>query len=232
MAAFPDAQLVIHPRGERHMVDPEKLVAGTIEVYGQQRFSELYGEVLPVDPARVSVPGDGEILSLGHRRIACHYTRGHADHHFCLWDEDDRAWFSGDMFGVSYPWLRFPGGPLLLPSTTPTQFRPVEYAASLDLLASREPRQMYLTHTGALEYSRSLVDGLRQQLDHYCELALREGNEAGELTAALGDYALQRARRLGYQGESAELLEWLATDSRLNAQGLAIWAQRSSGAGA
>ncbi len=151
MAAFPEARLVIHPRGERHMVDPEKLVASTIEVYGRQRFSALYGEILPVAQDRVSVPGNGESLPLGNRRLACHYTPGHADHHFCLWDERDSAWFTGDMFGVSYPWLRFPGGALVIPSTTPTQFRPADYAASLDLLASQEPRRMYLTHSGALD---------------------------------------------------------------------------------
>ena len=29
---FPNAVLVVHPRGARHMIDPEKLIAGTVEV--------------------------------------------------------------------------------------------------------------------------------------------------------------------------------------------------------
>ena len=34
MQQFPNAVLVVHPRGARHMIDPEKIIAGTVEVYG------------------------------------------------------------------------------------------------------------------------------------------------------------------------------------------------------
>ena len=40
-----DAALVVHPRGARHMVDPTRLVAGSVAVYGEQVFRELYGEI-------------------------------------------------------------------------------------------------------------------------------------------------------------------------------------------
>ena len=46
MKLCPNAQLVIHPRGARHMVDPSKLIAGTIAVYGQEKFNQLYGCLL------------------------------------------------------------------------------------------------------------------------------------------------------------------------------------------
>ena len=32
MGAFPNARLVVHPRGSRHMANPEKLIAGTVAV--------------------------------------------------------------------------------------------------------------------------------------------------------------------------------------------------------
>ena len=37
------ARLVVHPRGAYHMAHPEKLQAGTIAVYGEEKFERLYG---------------------------------------------------------------------------------------------------------------------------------------------------------------------------------------------
>jgi glyoxylase-like metal-dependent hydrolase (beta-lactamase superfamily II) len=37
MEAFPNAKLVVHPRGARHMIEPSKLMAGVEGVYGQER---------------------------------------------------------------------------------------------------------------------------------------------------------------------------------------------------
>ncbi len=36
MQEFPNAVLVVHPRGARHMIDPTKLIAGTVAVYGEE----------------------------------------------------------------------------------------------------------------------------------------------------------------------------------------------------
>ena len=35
MRALPNAKAVLHPRGAPHMVDPSRLIAGSIEVYGE-----------------------------------------------------------------------------------------------------------------------------------------------------------------------------------------------------
>ena len=57
---LPNAQVVIHPRGTRHMVDPSRLVAGAVAVYGEAVFREDYGEIVPIsgrpgdrDPRRI-----------------------------------------------------------------------------------------------------------------------------------------------------------------------------------
>ena len=39
---------------------------------------------------------------LGNRPLLVRDTPGHARHHFCVWDEPSRGWFSGDTFGVAY----------------------------------------------------------------------------------------------------------------------------------
>jgi len=65
MKLCPNAQLVIHPRGARHMVDPSKLIAGTVAVYGQEKFNQLYGDVVPIDSSRIIEADDNFELDFG-----------------------------------------------------------------------------------------------------------------------------------------------------------------------
>jgi len=226
MQLFPAARLLVHPRGARHMADPEKLVAGSTAVYGEALFRELYGEVCPVAVERIDEIGDGDSVALGSRRLEFRHTEGHARHHFCVWDETSAGWFSGDMFGICYPWFRFPEGDYLLPSTTPTQFDPAAYHRSLELLGSYGPRRMYLTHYGAVQYGAEHSRRLAEQVDAYREIATRG---EGDLEGAIGAYTLERLRAFTPSAERADLERWLDFDVRLNAQGVAIWREREAG---
>jgi glyoxylase-like metal-dependent hydrolase (beta-lactamase superfamily II) len=226
MAALPAAQLLVHPRGARHMVDPDRLVAAAKEVYGADLFHTLYGEVVPIEAARIRQMDDGERVSLAGRPLEFRHTRGHADHHFCIWDAASRGWFSGDMFGVSYPWCRFPGGDFVLPSTTPSQFNPEAYLDSLALLASYSPQRVYLTHHGELAYSAEKSQSLAQQVEAYCEIASDDSLDAAALQQRLTDYSLELLSRFESGADEAMPRHRLAADMQLNAQGLRIWRQR------
>jgi glyoxylase-like metal-dependent hydrolase (beta-lactamase superfamily II) len=226
MAAFPDAQLLIHPRGARHMADPQRLVAGAIEVYGEELFQQLYGTIVPIHPDRMRQMEDGETVTLAGRQLEFRHTRGHAEHHFCVWDETSRGWFSGDMFGVSYPWCRFRNGDFVLPSTTPSQFDPAAHVASLELLGSYAPQRMYLTHYGVLDYSLEKAQFLERQIHAYCEFAAAETTDLACLQQLLCDYALELLHQLGASHGEADLRQFLAADMQLNAQGLRLWQQR------
>jgi glyoxylase-like metal-dependent hydrolase (beta-lactamase superfamily II) len=227
MAMCPAAQLLVHPRGAKHMADPERLIAGAVAVYGQELFTQLYGSVVPVDLHRMRQMEDGATVSLAGRELEFRHTRGHAEHHLCVWDETSRGWFSGDMFGVSYPWCRFPAGDFVLPSTTPSQFNPEAYLASLEFLGSRRPQRMYLTHYGALDYSPMLAQLLAHQIDAYCELASAESDHPERLQQRLTDYTLELLHQFGASLDEAELRRHLAFDMQLNAQGLKLWRQRT-----
>src|SRR5690606_35038384 len=68
MQALPAARLVVHPRGVRHMVDPSRLVEGTVAVYGAAETQRRYGDIPPVPAARVlAAPADGMQLELAGR---------------------------------------------------------------------------------------------------------------------------------------------------------------------
>ncbi|MCB1689534.1 MAG: MBL fold metallo-hydrolase [Halioglobus sp.] len=228
MAALPHAQLLVHPRGARHMADPEKLVSAARAVYGEELFHTLYGEVKPVEVTRIREMADGESVTLAGRPLEFRHTRGHAEHHLCVWDEVSRGWFSGDMFGVSYPWCRFPAADFLLPSTTPSQFDPGAFIASLDLLGSYAPRRMYLTHYGELAYSAASSQLLVRQIEAYCELATTGSPGADLLQQQLSEYTLALLQGFATDGKENELRQQISFDMQLNAQGLQIWRQREA----
>lgn len=226
MAALPNAQLLVHPRGARHMADPERLVSAAKAVYGDELFHTLYGEVQPIAADRIRQMPDGEKVSLAGRQLEFRHTRGHAEHHFCIWDELSQGWFSGDMFGVSYPWCRFAQADFLLPSTTPSQFDPEAYLVSLELLGSYSPQRMYLTHFGELAYSAEKSQLLARQIETYCEFAAADSSDAVLLQQRLSDYTLELLNEFDARGDEVTIRRHIDFDMQLNAQGLQMWRQR------
>ena len=228
MQHFPGAQLLAHPRGAQHLVDPGRLVAGSRAVYGDAAFDELYGEVVAVDQGRVRVAEDRDRIVLGERTLELRHTPGHADHHFCIWDAASSGWFSGDVFGISYTWFRTPGGDFAMPSTTPTQFRPEALKSSLALLDSYEPQRIYLTHYGVLSYTRQQQRALIEQIDAYVALARAADGEAAAIEESIIELCLERFRDMN-PGQSMDgMRDRFRHDASLNAQGLAFWHQRQS----
>ena len=90
MQAFPEARLVVHPRGASHMADPARLFAAVQAVYGAAKAERLYGTLLPVPADRILTAGDGYPFDLAGRTLTCLETPGHARHHLCLLDPRER----------------------------------------------------------------------------------------------------------------------------------------------
>lgn len=222
MNAFENATLLIHPRGARHMISPEKLVASSKAVYGEELFQKLYGDILPIAASRVREMDDGASVELAGRPLEFRHTRGHANHHFCVWDAATRGWFTGDMFGVCYPWWRFASDDFVLPATTPTQFDPQAYQTSLNLLAQYSPDYMYLTHHGRIEYTTEKAERLGAQVARYRAIALETSNPA-DLQDAITDYGLEMLATFDTDADVEKHRQWLGFDMPLNAQGLQVW---------
>ena len=154
------------------------------------------------------------------------HTDGHAKHHFCVWDETTAGWFTGDMFGVSYPRQRHAKGTFVMPATTPTQFEPALYAESVDKLARSRPGFMYLTHFGALPFDDRQVELLKDQLDAYTGLGLEGPADTTALEDQVLDVTRNALERVVTPERAAEELALLRIDARLNAQGIAWWGQK------
>ena len=228
MAAFPNAQLVVHPRGARHMAEPSKLVAGVTAVYGAEYVNRIYGEILPIPAERIIEAADGFTVSLAGRELLCIDTPGHARHHICIVDKKSGGIFTGDMFGLSYREHDVDGRPFIFPTTTPTQFEPDEMRASISRLLSFKPEAMYLTHYSRVGDVPALGKDLLRRLDALVAIAESASQLSGmrrheQIKAQIATYLLGELKAHGCNLAEAVVLDIWATDLELNAQGLEVW---------
>jgi glyoxylase-like metal-dependent hydrolase (beta-lactamase superfamily II) len=226
MREFSQAQLIIHPRGARHMIDPERLVAATREVYGDEVFDKLYGEIPPIAAERVIAAEHLHRFKLDDREFIIIDTPGHAYHHFCVVDPFSAGIFTGDTFGLSYPGLLNNGKRFIIPTSTPSHFDPEALHKSIDLMMSYQPERMYLTHFNVLPDPASLVDHYHTMIDKYVEITTAIKPDSDEritlLMQAMGDLYTEE-----FGVDSETLSDKLAMDIKLNCQGLAHWYQHS-----
>jgi len=227
MQKCPNAELIIHPFGARHMIDPAKLSAGARSVYGDEAFERLYGELIPVSSAKVIEAPDNFEVKLGERALRFYDTPGHAKHHFCIHDDKSNTIFSGDTFGISYPQSNVGDDPLIFVTTTPVQFDPIAMRSSIKRLLEIKPEAFNLTHYGQVKPSAKVATQLRDSLDEFVEIAIDcrdiTGNRIEAIDQKIQQYLLGQYRKLG-GGQPDELcLSVIAMDSKLNAQGLDFW---------
>ncbi len=230
LAACPRARLVVHPKGARHMIDPAKLVQGSMAVYGEAAFKDLYGDIVPCPADRVIQADDGHTLDFRGRSLHFIDTPGHARHHYCIHDPASNALFTGDTFGISYRDFDVDGRPFIFPTTTPVQFEPEALHHSIDRLMALKPDAVYLTHFGQVRHPETLAPQLHEQIDALVDLARRApGQGAGRqgwLKEALLDMFMERLVRHGCRLPEARCRELLDNDAELNAQGLLVWRDR------
>jgi hydroxyacylglutathione hydrolase len=227
ICAFPNAKLLVHPRGVRHMVDPTRLWQATAAVYGAERAFALYGRLAPVAEERIVAAVDGLEIGMGERRFLVIDAPGHARHHICIWDERARAFFTGDAFGLSYRDLDVNGRASILPTTTPTQFDPAAMHATIDRMLSFRPEAMYLTHYSRITEVERLAADLHRLIDTQIAVARAARGDGVarhvEILAGLEQIVREEAERQGWTLPEAKIFELLRADLELNAQGLGVW---------
>ena len=229
MQHLPNARCVIHPRGAPHMVNPERLIAGTMGVYGEERTREMYGDIVPIDESRVLVADDEDWFDLNGRAMQTLHTEGHARHHYVLNDPSSRGVFTGDSFGISYRECDTANGEFIYPTTTPASFDPGEAHKSVDRIMACNPEQLYLTHYSRVRDLDRLAADMHTGIDAYVELALAhqaEPNRGERIQQAMDDYLSGRLVEHGFKGDRGAIWSLLEIDIVLNAQGLVSWLER------
>ena len=229
MQALPNARAVLHPRGAPHLIDPTRLIAGSIQVYGEALYRQLYGELVPIPAERVLVVEDGQRLALGRRTFEFIDAPGHARHHHCPIDLDHRDVYSGDNFGICYRELDTERGPFMLPTTTPVQFDPDALHATIDRMMSYRPQRVVQTHFGPVTDLERLARDLHASIVELVRIARQHADAADRCARIETDmfrYFSVRLDEHGYPGDLARRHELLDDDVRLNAAGLEAWLNR------
>jgi glyoxylase-like metal-dependent hydrolase (beta-lactamase superfamily II) len=231
MQALPAARLVVHPRGARHMRDPAHLIRSATGVYGADEIDRSYGTLVPVAPERIVTTKDGMTIELAGRPFLFLHTPGHALHHHCIWDAASRGFFSGDTFGLSYREFDTAAGPWIMPTTTPVQFQPEALRRSVERMLAFDPEWLYVTHYGRIGDVPRLGALLLAQLDEMVAVARATPpgpDRHGALMRGLETVHRKSLRAHGVTLGDACIRELLALDLELNAQGIAIWLDRSN----
>jgi len=231
MKHLPNAKALVHPRGAAHLVNPDKLVAGTKLVYGEKQFAELYGEIPPIAAQRVVEVQDNARFRLNGSELLCIHTPGHALHHYCIVDRESHSVFTGDSFGISYRIFDTGKGAFIFPATTPTHFDPQQAHASLDRIMGFEPHACFLTHYSHVTDLQRLANDMHAHLDKFVEIA-RDCANRGEqrracMRSSMYTYLAQQVRTHGCTQDQQTVDTWLEMDVELNAQGLAVWLDRT-----
>ncbi|MFT7564924.1 MAG: glyoxylase-like metal-dependent hydrolase (beta-lactamase superfamily II) [Bacteroidia bacterium] len=229
MQEFSDATFLVHPRGAAHMIDPARLEASVRRVYGDETFDATYGTLIPINEKRVRIMEDGDCVQLGDRELLFIDTPGHARHHFCIWDEKTRGWFTGDTFGLSYRELDTVNGAFIFPTTTPIEFDPEALKHSISRLVDKNPESMYLTHYGRVDNVATLAEQMMQGIDAIVEIAERNQHceDFGvQFKREFTTWLTESIRAHGVTLDESALQKVLLPDIDLNTQGVEVWLNR------
>ncbi|MFA7537137.1 MAG: MBL fold metallo-hydrolase [Desulfuromonadales bacterium] len=148
---FPEARVVCHPEGMRHLAAPEKLWQGSLQVLG--KTAEAYGEIVAVPENRFffaeHIPDSG---------VRAFLTPGHAQHHACYLLDD--LLFAGEVAGVR---SEVADGIYMRPATPP-RFIPSVALESIDRMLALRPRRMVFAHYGMVDAAEEHLRIARRQL--------------------------------------------------------------------
>lgn len=222
-AANHGAQIHVHRRGARHLIDPSVLLESATRIYGE-RMDSLWGSMTPAAEEQVHIVEDGGCVEAAGLTFEALDTPGHARHHH-VWALNGEA-FTGDVAGV-----RLPGQGFLSVASAPPQFDLEAYEASIDRLLERDFKRLHLTHFGA-------VDDVSEHLRAYrCEVRLaaefvrdrlNEGMEGDALEVAYEAWNLERAFGSGLPNSVWRQYE-VANPAPMCADGLRLYWEKLAG---
>ena len=141
---MPQARVLVHHKGARHLINPAKLVRSAIEARGEEIIAR-HGEVLPVEMHRVQAIHDGDTVVLSEKQVLKFVDApGHAPHELCIYETRNGGLFAGDAITVYIPEYE-----VLLPFHPPPHFDLKLCFETLERLAKLAPDIIYYSHFGA-----------------------------------------------------------------------------------
>ena len=218
--AFPRAEVVVHERGARHLVSPERLVASARRVYGEV-MDRVFGDLLATPVERVRALGDtGEVDLGGGRRLTSTYSPGHASHHVGLLDSQTGDLYVGDAAGIYVP-----EADVVKPATPPPDFDLTLALASLRRFRALAPSRLLFSHFGPVSAVETTLERSAEELELWVELTRgtrAQGLDLDHAVAAVRDQT--RARYAAATADPALAEKYAALNSdEANLAGILRW---------
>lgn len=190
-STYANATVLVHPKGEPHLVDPSRLVESVRHLFGD-RLLATYGLPVPIERKRVRAVQDGDVIALGRGvNLRSVWTPGHASHHLSYVLEGTGMIATGDAVSVAFPDL-----PIKLPTTPPTSFNLEKALLSLERLLSFSPSMLLTPHFGPVQNAKERIsdDALLLQEWRQAIVDLRARGLAAEaIASSLLEAACQKA---------------------------------------
>jgi len=195
--ACPNAEVYVHPIGAPHLVDPERLWAGTRSAVGDQ--IEFYAEPRPVPESRITeIEGDDRI-DLGDHALDVHHAPGHAPHQVVFHDPANDAVFTADAAGIYAP-----SRDEVFPTSPPSNFDPEGCQADIDTLRDIDPEVLCYAHFGPAETGEKL-DRYAEVLDAWVDAVAARRAELDDDAAVIDRFvAAADAERAVWGAEKAD----------------------------
>lgn len=222
----PNAQVIVHPKGARHLANPSKLIASAKAVY-REKFNSLFDPILPIAENRILIKEDQETLEISENCLLTFYdSPGHANHHFSIYHPGVAGIFIGDTAGIYYPQLKRKGIEFYIPSTSPNQFDPDKMLHSLTLFKKLKAERLFFGHYGMSDNPSETF----RQVEYWLPIFMTEAKSAYEeednfdsrmklttqrLFHKLKAYLLERGIK-----EDDPILDILALDLEVSSMGL------------
>ncbi|MFA5374855.1 MAG: MBL fold metallo-hydrolase [Dehalococcoidia bacterium] len=180
---YPEAKVLVHPRGFKHAIDPSRLIDSVKMVWGEN-FEDNFGPIAAVPESQINTVDDGEVIHAGDRDLQFIYTPGHAPHHIAIFDHKLKGLFCGEALGM-------PG--YQLPTAAPMSFDLENYLSTIDKIkhSGLDIRMLIYSHGGIERDPDRCMSRAVENARAFGNIVLKaigEGKSRAEIGRAVGDY--------------------------------------------
>ena len=171
---MPQAQVIVHEKAARHLINPERLMKSFASTMGE-RMVQKTGPVTPIKEDRIMPVSGNEVLQLSENQsLRILHMPGHAPHQLCILESRNNGLFSGDAIGISVA-----DGRVLMPATPPPAFDYELSLKSLQELMELNADLVYFAHYGATDRVEESIETVMAKLKAWYELISQAFHDGG-----------------------------------------------------
>lgn len=227
----PNAKLYVHPKGQRHIINPSKLLQGAKSFY-EVPIEKLFGTVLPCPAEQVISAEDNQVLDFYGRKLQIHFSPGHAKHHMSLWDVENKIYFAGDSAAMVYPNWSTPEKFFALIPSSPIDFDPILWQQTVKEIRAKKPKKILLTHFGEVNNTQKLLVQIENGLQKLIFIAFQNKTAASgkeriqKIAADINMMITEELLAINSSWGVETIKDWFQKDCYIAAFGLDHWLSR------